>query len=572
MRPEKVSFDVAEHLEFAPILWRPSSNAERLAALVGYSTGDGSITTGRSSYTKQTGEVSVYERFQGAFYSNIAGDLSDILSDCQALGMSENASVRPKKGVTLGFQVQVGADACRRLMDAGAPLGKKTTLIFEAPEWIRSGSLGIKRAYLAALFGAEGAAPAKDKSSKSRMPRQPVLNMCKISPAAADVFFEQLRQMLADLGVASTVTCTGDSYRTYWLRVDAGVDNLILFFETVGYVYCVGKATLAWQWAKYLRAYRAEASRRRETALRLRDEGETYEQIGREIGLTRGAAHRLLMSIDAGAETTAGQGFAHFDAWLAQRWLPELGLLRLEVVSRGFRLEPVRVWNMLVDSPDHSYLLASGVNNFNSFETMSGRVYHTFDRKLHVGEYRFNPRLPIWIGQDFNIDPMSSVVMQPQENGEIWVVDELVMFGSNTQETADELSKRYFKQMMKKGQIVFYPDPAGATRSTKGRGESDLDILRDSGFKLMKFRRKHPAIADRVNAVNRMFKSANGLVRMRVDQNAKHTIKALEETIYKPGTREVDKTAGVEHPADALGYCIDIEFPVRKIVIAGVSI
>jgi hypothetical protein len=204
-----------------------------------------------------------------------------------------------------------------------------------------------------------------------------------------------------------------------------------------------------------------------------------------------------------------------------------------------------------------------------SFETMSGRVYYPFDRNVHIGDLPFNPKLPIWIGQDFNIDPMSSAVMQLQDNGEVWIIDELVMNGSNTQETADELARRYFKHM---GSTVFYPDPAGAYGSTKGRGESDLDILREAGFKKMKYRRKHPKISDRINAVNRMLKAGDGTVRLRVDRKCKHTITAFEQVIYKEGTREVDKTMGIEHIADAIGYCIDLEYPVREISILGISL
>lgn len=203
-----------------------------------------------------------------------------------------------------------------------------------------------------------------------------------------------------------------------------------------------------------------------------------------------------------------------------------------------------------------------------SFETMSGRVYHAFDRAVHLGEHKFNPALPIWVGQDFNIDPMSSVILQPQPSGEIWIVDELVLFGSNSEEVGEELGRRYWKHVR---QVTLYPDPAGQNRS-HGRGESDLDILRDAGFKRMKYRRKHPKVSDRVNAVNRMFKAADGSIKIRVDRNCKHTIVALEQTIYKAGTREVDKSAGIEHAADALGYCIDLEFPVRQITILGVSI
>jgi hypothetical protein len=204
-----------------------------------------------------------------------------------------------------------------------------------------------------------------------------------------------------------------------------------------------------------------------------------------------------------------------------------------------------------------------------SFETMAGRVYYAFDRKVHVGDYQFNPKLPIWVGQDFNIDPMSSVVMQPQPNGEVWIVDEIVLRGSNTQETANELARKYFRWMK---QLTIYPDPAGAQRSTKGRGESDIDILKDAGFKWVKFKRKHPKIADRVNAVNRMWRAADGTIKMRINTTCKHTIAGFEQTIYKPGSREVDKTQGLEHPTDATGYCIDIEFPWRDKEAFGISI
>lgn len=203
-----------------------------------------------------------------------------------------------------------------------------------------------------------------------------------------------------------------------------------------------------------------------------------------------------------------------------------------------------------------------------SFETMSGRVYYPFERKEHVGTYAFNPKLPIWVGMDFNIDPMSTVIFQPQRDGELWAVDEIVLFGSNTEEVCDELEKRYWRNQV---QIVMYPDPAGGARQ-HARGETDMDILREKGFKRIKYRRKHPFVADRVNAVNRMLRAANGSVRLRVDERCKHFIGALEQTIYKKGSRDVDKAAGVEHSADAGGYCIELEFPVRKVDVGGISI
>lgn len=185
-----------------------------------------------------------------------------------------------------------------------------------------------------------------------------------------------------------------------------------------------------------------------------------------------------------------------------------------------------------------------------SFENMSGRVYYPFDRNVHVRPLQFNPRLPIWVGQDFNIDPMSSVILQPQPNGEVWAIDEVVLFSSNTSEVCDELERRYWRQ---KSQVTVFPDPAGAYRQ-HARGESDVDIFKEKGFMRVDHPKKHPPIADRVNAVNRLLLTASGDVRLYIDPKCKHLIESLEKVIYKPGGRDIDKTGNVEHSADALGY------------------
>lgn len=203
-----------------------------------------------------------------------------------------------------------------------------------------------------------------------------------------------------------------------------------------------------------------------------------------------------------------------------------------------------------------------------SFETMSGRVYYPFDREQHVGSYKFNPHLPIWVGQDFNIDPMSSVILQPQPNGDVWAVDEIVLYSSNTEETCDKLDEKFWRYQEN---IIIYPDPAGGHRQ-HARGESDVDIFKDRGFERIKYHKKHPPIADRVNAVNRMLMTGDGRIRLRIDASCKTLISSLEQTIYKPGGRDIDKSGGMEHITDGLGYAIQKEFPLRKVEIMGISI
>lgn len=203
-----------------------------------------------------------------------------------------------------------------------------------------------------------------------------------------------------------------------------------------------------------------------------------------------------------------------------------------------------------------------------SFETMGGRVYYPFDRKIHVGDYPFNKDLPIWVGQDFNRDPMSAVIMQPQTDGTVWCVDEIVLPNSSTVEAVDELEKRYWRQM---SLTSIFPDPAGSY-SQHARGETDLDIFREKGYKRIYYRRKHPKVADRVNCVNRMLKAADGSVKLYISHKCRHLIESLEQTIYKEGSRDIDKSANIEHSTDALGYPIEFKFPMKKIVVGGMSL
>lgn len=203
-----------------------------------------------------------------------------------------------------------------------------------------------------------------------------------------------------------------------------------------------------------------------------------------------------------------------------------------------------------------------------SFESMSGRVYYPFNREDHIGDCPFDPKAPIYIGMDFNIDPMSAVIVQEKANGEIWVVDERVMYGSNAQEMADELARSYYRYF---NQISIYPDPAGNNRN-HDRGESSLDILREAGFRKIYFRNKHPLVQDRVNSVNRLLLTAEGEVRIRIDRKCRKFIDSIEQTIYKEGSREVDKSQGTEHAMDAFGYYAEFRHPMRKMKILGVSI
>lgn len=204
-----------------------------------------------------------------------------------------------------------------------------------------------------------------------------------------------------------------------------------------------------------------------------------------------------------------------------------------------------------------------------SFETMSGRVYYAFDRNTHVGDYAFDPHNHIIVGQDFNVDPMCSVILQWKKNlNEIWAVDEIFLRQSNTSEVVDELERRYFRLFPRN--IMLFPDASGGNRSS-ARGESDLQIFRERGINRIHNKPKNPMVADRINAVNSMLRSADGTIRLRIDKRCKNLIDSLEQVIYKEGSREIDKSRDNDHITDALGYPIEALFPVVRVPLIGVS-
>ena len=81
---------------------------------------------------------------------------------------------------------------------------------------------------------------------------------------------------------------------------------------------------------------------------------------------------------------------------------------------------------------------------------------------------------------------------------------------------------------------------------------------------MVKVRPAHTPVRDRINAVNSRLKTKSGDRHLIIDPKCKNVIKGLERHTYKEGTSQPDKDSGFDHMNDALGYCVDYLFPVRK--------
>ena len=192
-----------------------------------------------------------------------------------------------------------------------------------------------------------------------------------------------------------------------------------------------------------------------------------------------------------------------------------------------------------------------------TFEEYAGRVYYAFDRKLNVAPYEGDVPHTIYLGCDFNIDPMSAVLFA-RKGDVLHAFDEVRIFGSNTNELVDEVTQRY-----PRARIMAFPDPAGRQRKTSAGGTTDIRILQNAGW-IVKAKNSHTPIRDRINAVNARLKNDVGEINLYIDPKCKHTIEGLEKHIYREGTNQPDKSSGLDHMMDALGYCVDGLFPITR--------
>jgi hypothetical protein len=195
------------------------------------------------------------------------------------------------------------------------------------------------------------------------------------------------------------------------------------------------------------------------------------------------------------------------------------------------------------------------------FVSYTGLVYYAFDFRENIIDLKVDPTKPLLVGMDFNIDPMTATVFQmDDDNQTLFLLDEIEIYGSNTDEMAEELIVRYGDY-----EITIFPDPSCVASKTSAGGRTDLSILQSYGFRC-KFRRQHPFIRDRINSVNSRLCSSVGERKLLVNKSCRISTRAFERHSYKEGTNLPEKGGKPDysHITDSIGYLVEYLFPVSK--------
>ena len=164
------------------------------------------------------------------------------------------------------------------------------------------------------------------------------------------------------------------------------------------------------------------------------------------------------------------------------------------------------------------------------FVDYSGMVFYSFDFDRHVkplpGIDAIDSRVPIRIGMDFNLDPMSAVIAI-KHHDELRIIDEIVIYGSNTDEMVREIRQRYPNR-----KVLVYPDATGKRSNTNSQGVSDHIILNNAGFKVVTDR-ANPNVNDSIIRVNSALKND----KIWIDPGCRKLIESMSRYAYKEGTQ-----------------------------------
>jgi hypothetical protein len=163
----------------------------------------------------------------------------------------------------------------------------------------------------------------------------------------------------------------------------------------------------------------------------------------------------------------------------------------------------------------------------------SGTVYRQFSRSVHNSTETIREGEPLFIGQDFNVGNMASVICVNRA-GKYHVAAELTGV-MDTLHLCDVLRERY-----PKSEITIFPDATGAARNTADATKTDIRILRSVGFTVITSA-SNPPIKDRVLVVNTALEKGNLFVNVKACPNLQN-VDGAGASIYQQSQAALKST------------------------------
>jgi len=224
-----------------------------------------------------------------------------------------------------------------------------------------------------------------------------------------------------------------------------------------------------------------------------------------------------------------------------------------------------------------------------SFINFEGRAYYPFSEDEHTVPLKYDPKQPLILCFDFNVEPGVCAIIQEQllpkqyERDVVGrlllnkpitgtgVIDEVhIPRNSNTPAVCRKIIEKY--GTIHKGAVRCYGDATGGSRGSAKVEGSDWALIEKELRPVFRDRLSirvdpaNPKERARINAVNSRLKTKDRTIRLLVDPSKAPNVSTDFEGVrlLKGGSGEIDKqaTPKLTHISDAIGYYIVKVFPI----------
>jgi len=192
----------------------------------------------------------------------------------------------------------------------------------------------------------------------------------------------------------------------------------------------------------------------------------------------------------------------------------------------------------------------------------TGMVYYGFNKDRNVVDIP-DPGGELFVGMDFNVDPMAAVIFWKNGN-HMHFIDEIELPNADTEYMCSYLIETYkYREGKLKGQCrikTIFPDASGNNRSTKSPGgRTDFYYIKHAGF-IVDAPPGNPLIRDRENACNGKLSPKKGDPTITISPKCKKLIGYFLR--YTHAEKHKKDQKAMSHLLDGFGYPVHRLFPI----------
>ena len=237
-----------------------------------------------------------------SFCTGSPNSMESILNDIELLGIKRKPYYYREStvhgSVHKGYIIDYSGSFAFLFAALGTSLGRKTLNIPTVPDWILNGHKEIKRSFLSGLFGGDGSKMRYNKNADGTIGytfntfSKSCVNTPELIQSLTN-FMTNIKTMLLEFGV----TCGDirlfnlkydDNKKNVHLRMTETQENMIKFFDEIGYKYDHQKNEESGAIIEYLRFRNNKHQKRLEFTNSVRtliDQGLTNPQIAKKLGI-----------------------------------------------------------------------------------------------------------------------------------------------------------------------------------------------------------------------------------------------------------------------------------------------